>query len=315
MRRSIAILSLALAPLFASVAQIGGQTGAYSRMGFGARGMGMGNAMSAVTTGDILSYYNPALVPFSATRHATASFGILSLDRRLNFLDYTQQVPPLAGVSIGFINSGVTGIDGRDSDGEQTGPLHTEENQILLGFAVKVKEWLSVGLNFKLHLFQLYTDVSSTTVGMDLGVVYIPTSDLTIGFAVRDLTSKYKWDTAPLYGTSGSTSVDNFPKLFVLGAAYQLPDSIGLISAEVELSNPGTTTLRAGAEVPVIRELTLRAGIDRVDLKNKGMGVRPAFGFTLRKDFDGWTPAVNYAYILEPFSPSGMHMISLAVTF
>lgn len=315
MRRSIAMLLLALAPLSASVAQIGGQPGAYSRMGFGARGMGMGNAMTAVTSGDIVGYYNPALVAWTATRHATASFGILSLDRQLNFLEYTQSVPPVAGISAGIINSGVSGIDGRDSDGEQTGPLRTSENQIILGFAVRFKRVFSAGLNFKFHLYHLYTDVSTTTVGMDLGVLYTPVEALTIGFAARDITSKYKWDTAPLYGTAGSTSIDNFPKLFVLGAAYQLPDSMGLISAELELSNPGTTTLRAGAEVPVIPELTLRAGIDRVDLKGKGMGVRPAFGFTLRRGFDGWTPEVNYAFILEPFSPSGMHMISLAVTF
>lgn len=315
MKRAIAIVLVAMAPHSASLAQIGGQPGAYSRMGFGARGMGMGNAMSAVTSGDIVGYYNPALIAFTATRHATASFGILSLDRKLNFLEYTQQVPPLAGVSAGIINSGVSAIDGRDADGEQTGPLHTAENQVLLGFAIKIKEWLSVGLNFKLHLFQLYTDVSSTTVGMDLGVLYIPTQDLRIAFTARDLTSKYKWDTTPLYGTSGTTSTDNFPKLFILGASYQLPDSIALIAAEWELSNPGTSTVRAGAEVPVIRELTLRAGVDRVDLKDKGMGVRPAFGFTLRTDLNGWTPAVNYAFILEPFSPSGMHMISLGVTF
>ena len=35
--------------------------GAFSRFGFGARGMGMGNAMSSVTEGNIVSYYNPAL--------------------------------------------------------------------------------------------------------------------------------------------------------------------------------------------------------------------------------------------------------------
>ena len=315
MRRSIALFFLLLALLFESAAQVGGQPGAYSRMGFGARGMGMGNAMTAVTTGDIVGYYNPALAAWTGTRHATASFGILSLDRTLNFLEYTQSVPPFAGISAGIINSGVSAIDGRDSDGEQTGPLRTSENQILLGFAVKIKGKFSVGLNFKFQSYHLYTDLTSTTVGMDLGVLYTPLEALSVGFTARDITSKYKWDTAPLYGTAGSTSVDEFPRIYALGAAYQLPDSIGLISADVEFINPGTTLLRAGVEVPVIPELALRAGIDRIDLKEEGMGVRPAFGFTLRNDFDGWTPALNYAFILEPFSPSGMHMISLAVTF
>ena len=38
-----------------------GLAGAPMRMGFGARGMAMGNAMTAVTSGDVQSYYNPAL--------------------------------------------------------------------------------------------------------------------------------------------------------------------------------------------------------------------------------------------------------------
>jgi hypothetical protein len=70
--------------LLASVpagAQIGGEPGAFSRLGFGARGMAMGNAMAAVTGGDVVAYYNPALLPSVDYRHASASFGILSLDR------------------------------------------------------------------------------------------------------------------------------------------------------------------------------------------------------------------------------------------
>ena len=275
----------------------------------------MGNAMTAVTYGDIISYYNPALAAWSTNRHAAASFGILSLDRQLNFLEYAQSVPPMAGLSAGLINSGVSKIDGRDADGEQTGPLQTSENQFMVGFAIKFKEQLSVGLNFKFLVYHLYTDVTSSTVGLDVGILYNPITDLTLGFAARDITSKYKWDTSPLFGTAGSTVVDDFPKLYTLGAAYMLPDSIGLISAEGELSTAKTFIARAGVEVPLIRELTVRAGIDRIDLKDKGMGVRPAFGFTLRRDFDGWTPAVNYAFVLEPFAPSGIHMISLSATF
>ena len=45
-------------------AQIEGAPGAFSRLGFGARGMGMGNAMTAVEDGDLSSFYNPASTPF-----------------------------------------------------------------------------------------------------------------------------------------------------------------------------------------------------------------------------------------------------------
>lgn len=44
--------------------KISSMPGAFSRMGFGARGMGMANAMSTITDGNISAYYNPALSAF-----------------------------------------------------------------------------------------------------------------------------------------------------------------------------------------------------------------------------------------------------------
>ncbi len=317
MKRAISIVLVASALWTTqSQAQIGGLAGAFSRMGFGARGMGMGNAMTAVTTGEIFSYYNPALLPFSESRVGTAALGVLGLDRRLNFLGYTQALPPMAGISAGIINAGVTDIDGRDSDGKQTGALRTSENEVFLSFATRLKAGLSLGLTIKLLYYQLYTDVSSTTAGIDFGVLYPVNDELTVGATVRDVDSKYKWDSSKLYGSmNGVSTSDDWPALYTIGAAYKLPDSLGVISTDIEFSSVKTVILRAGAEVPIIPEVAVRAGIDRVDLKDKGNGVKPAFGLTIRKSFDGFTPALNYAYVFEPFSPSGIHMISLSAAF
>jgi hypothetical protein len=57
----------------------------------------------------------------------------------------------------------------------------------------------------------------------------------------------------------------------------------------------------------------VRAGVDRIDLKEKGNGIRPTFGFSLRKSFDTWVPSLQYAYVHEPFVSPGMHVISLSV--
>lgn len=297
-----------------SLAQIGGTAGAYSRMGFGARGMGMGNALTAVTAGDAVAYYNPAALPFAQSRNVTASFGILAFDRRLNFLSYAQPLKGGAGISAGIINSGVSNIDGRDSDGEPTGALKTSENQVFLGFGTQMKNGLAIGLNVKYLYHHLYTDVNSNTFGIDVGALLPVSSSLTIGFVARDILSKYSWNTNTIYEL-GAQVDDKFPKLYSLGAAYMLPDSLGMAAVDVEFSNQSTLILRVGIEVPLIPEITLRAGMDRIDLKEKGNGVRPAFGFTARKSLDDLTPAINYAYIVEPFASSGMHMISLSVIF
>ncbi len=308
------LLAALLIPLAAG-AQIAGEPGAFSRLGFGARGMGMGNAMSAVRHGDVVSYYNPALLPWMETRHGTAAIGLLSLDRRLNFLGASFPLPPTAGLSVGLINAGVSGIDGRDSDGEPTGDLSTSENEVFLGFGIRFKPGFSLGVNLKLLYYDLYEDVTSTTFGFDIGAAYPVTRDVTLAITVRDLSSKYSWDTSDLYGQNGQTSTDRFPLLYSGGVAYDLPDSLGLVTAEIEASNASSLIMRAGAEVNLVPELTVRAGIDRLDLKDEGNGVKPTFGFTARKSLGSWTPAITYAFVIEPFAPTGMHVIALAILF
>jgi hypothetical protein len=292
-------------------------------MGFGARGIGMGNAMMAVPTGDVNSYYNPAILPYSGYRNLSATFGILALDRRLNFISYSQPLQPGAGISLAIINSGVTEIDGRDSDGEPTGPLQTSENQAILGFGTQFKGGLSVGINLKLLYHHLYTGITSVTVGVDVGA-YLPISNsLSLGATVKDINSKYTWDTSTLFGQSGNDFEDKFPLLYGLGIAWELPDSIGLLAADVEASNESSFHARAGVEFYIIPEVTLRGGIDRMDLKENGNGVRPSVGFTLKKalgddDIPVVNPdqlALNYTYVIEPFVSSGIHLISLSIGF
>ena len=73
--------------------------------------------------------------------------------------------------------------------------------------------------------------------------------------------------------------------------------------------------MRVGAEWRLLPELELRGGIDRIDLGEKGNGIRPALGFTVRKDLEAWTPALTYAFVMEPFAPQPMHMITLSAAF
>ncbi len=297
-----------------SYAQIGGTAGVFSRMGFGARGMGMGNAQTAVTTGDLVGYYNPASLPFAKRRTISASFGLLTLDRSLNFISYTQPLPR-AGISAGIINSGVTDIDGRDSDGEQTGPLLTSENQVFLAFSIQPSQKIALGVNVKYYHNHLYSDVIATKISLDLGLLVVVGPNLSLGATARDLNSQYDWNTSNIYGNLGGQLTDKFPRLYTFGAAYKLQDSLMLIAVDIEASDRKTLIARAGVEIPLVPAITLRAGIDRIDLKEKGNGVKPTFGFTARKSIGDWIPAVNYAFMLEPFTSSGIHVISLSAVF
>jgi hypothetical protein len=76
---------------------LGGLAGSAMRMGFGARGMTMANALSADASGDGTGYYNPAVVPFQLHPSALISAGILPLDRSLNSAGYIQSLKPTGG--------------------------------------------------------------------------------------------------------------------------------------------------------------------------------------------------------------------------
>ena len=307
-----------------SFAQLAGSPGAFSRMGFGARGMGMGNAMSAVKSGENSGYYNPAAVALLKQQTVSLSYGILTLDRNLNTLFYAQPIDTNAGIAIGIINSGVSNIDGRDGDGFKTETYSTSENLFSLSFALRIQA-ITIGLTTKLYYYSLFKNLSWTTVGFDFGIIYPLTKNLTLAGAFKDFNAKYRWDTSDLYGQLGNSTIEKFPTRKSIGLSYILEDNIGLLSMEIENSsievkNSSTgvensisaTIVRLGAEYTPIEMFTIRGGIDGWNLNHRDQA-HPTFGFTLRTDFTDWKPSFNYAYIIEPYGVSSMHIISLSI--
>ena len=297
----------------ASTSKLGGAPGAPLRMGFGARGMGMGNALTAVRGGELNGYYNPALVPFQSTRTATASFGILSLDRQMNILSYGQDLKPTAGVFIGILNSGVSDIDGRDINGRPTEVYSTSENALIASFGTRVSNFVSIGLSAKILYYHLFEGLNSTTVGLDIGFVYSFSDQLALGGVLQDINAKYTWDTSKLYGRDGNTTTERFPLRRRLGVSY-MPEYYGsTVSAELEIIG-STSIMRLGAEMYPIEQFALRAGVDQIDFEGN-LVAKPSFGFTLKPDFGFVSSYIHYAYVLEPYSPHNIHIIALSVTF
>ena len=305
---------------------MGSMPGAFSRFGFGARGMGMGNAMSSVIEGNIVSYYNPALSVFQERNSFQTSYSFLSLDRSLNFLNFTRKFDfysskdstkprSTAGLSIGLINSGVSKIDGRDADGVQTGNLLTSENQFFLGLANRFSDKVSVGIAFKLYYYKLYQKITATAFGLDIGGLYKINKYFNLSLMVSDLNSKYKWDSSPVYGTDGTSSENKFPFMKKIGLSYSNKESKILLSAEFESSNAGTNIIRAGAEYNIIECLYLRVGFDQFNLSNSDWPAKPTAGFSYFKQFGSVIFGVDYAFMIEQNSPSDRHIVGLSINF
>ncbi|ACF13599.1 conserved hypothetical protein [Chloroherpeton thalassium ATCC 35110] len=334
-------------------AQVAGSAAPYARMGFSSRGMALGNAGSAVVLdGEFHPYYNPAVLAFSEFYMAHASYAALSLDRKLNFVSVSGKVGPGAGLGFSWINSGVSDIDGRDSDGNATGNFSTSENLFMLSFANRFSPAFSVGVNLRGYLADFYDGVeSSFAVGFDVGAIYRVRPDslssLAFAVAIQDVKSKYEWDTTPIYDLDGTNTTDDLPTTYKLGASFSRENLFGfktvMIAAEIAIEsmtfdgeetytvmqngqlvtvsepvelNKSETHLNFGVMLQPVRVLKFRFGVDRLGLQGVDFSeiARPAAGFSVEYPVQNVLTLIDYAYVFEPYT-SGMNVISVGARF
>ncbi|MCK9279423.1 MAG: hypothetical protein M0P71_02285 [Melioribacteraceae bacterium] len=307
--------------------EISGMAGSFSRMGFGARGIGMGNALSAITSGHLSSYYNPALAPFQIDNSFQTAYSFLSLDRTLNFVSFTKKFEmgkskgdstkarSVAGLSAGLINAGVSKIELRDGQGNKYDEVSTSENLIYVSLANRFSSKLAIGLTFRFYYFKLVEDLTASSLGFDLGALYSFTDRINVSLVISDLNSKYKWDTGTIYGANGKNSDNKFPLSKKIGVSYNLPEYKLITALEIENYNSTTTFIRAGAEYFVIEELALRGGIDKFNMNNGDFPMRPSFGFSYFYKLNKLVIGVDYAFAIEPYSTHDQHILGINFKF
>lgn len=335
--RIFAALLLTLAVAVPAGAQ---SAGVFARLGFGARGMAMGNALVADGSGATSPYYNPALAPFISGQNLEGSVALMSLGRQLQYLQFSAPLRPRAGIAAGFIHGGVAGIDGRDDSGYHTEDYATDEFAFFLAFGTRVSNRVSAGLGLQVFRADYFEGLSpANSIGIDLGLSVQVTDALRLGFAADDLLARYSWDTSGLYGDGGKTTSDYFPLRLRLGAAYTALDGRLQVTAEyesrmsqaelrtravqligdgpIEMTDAETLRLqdnrfRAGAEYGLVDAFTLRAGVDNVGADGFS-AARPSAGFRLGLPVGELGLSFEYAFVLEPYAVSALHLGTLRV--
>ena len=343
MKSSIKIITVLLVFLFwgigTAVAQNGGFAGAGLRMGFGPRGIGMGNAMTATTSEGVYTYYNPAMAAIqSEYKQTDLSASSLQFDRVYQTAGVHLQVPPKAGLAITLIRSGVKDIDSRSLSGYPLGNIDLAEYQISTAFGIRMSERFYAGVGLKLDYANYHEEVTpSTAFGMDFGFLYKIGSNLNFGFAVQDLLAAYTWNSADLYGQTQSRNVvNNFPTRFKWALAYQREAftisteyELQSLTSEVRISevfidNSGTPSsitstesintnnkvFRLGGAWYAHERITVRAGYQITELGEADSNTLNA-GFSLHLPFDKFAPSIDYAFATEPYGVANMHVFAL----
>ncbi len=331
-------------PLQEVMAQSGGFSGAYTRMGFGARGMAMGNAMGTVSQEGIFGHYNPALASYSFENQIDIGTALMSFDRSLHSFNITFPLPPNAGLNIGLLNANVYDIDGRTSSGYHTEMLSTHEFQLFAAFGINVSPRVRLGAAAKLHYAKLYESIDNATgAGFDIGMIAEPITNWRLGFSIQDIISEYSWNTNPLYGTLGGRNRnDALPVRFRMSSSYHFADFGLVVSSEFEIlrlkseyqrfqhtggsvppqnttTNENVTTnsrqFRVGASWEAHERITLRGGWEIMDLDFVKETHKLSAGFSVHLPYDVMSPSVDYAFVREPLGIAGMHVLSLRLLF
>ncbi|MCX7835252.1 MAG: hypothetical protein N2450_04185 [bacterium] len=291
---------------------IGGSAGAFQRIGLSGRTKAMGNAGTAIAQGYSTAFDNPAFLPIQSSMQLGITMHKLALDRKFSHLAWMTPLKGEAGLSLSWMNAGVEEIDSRDVDGKHIEFLSYFDNAFALGFGISpVPKKMSLGINFKVFyalfpkLKENNQSIKSTGIGFDIGVRYQFIKQVTIGVMLKDIASKYTWNTDG-YWSQGSTKVDKIPLQTSLGISFTNKQTTLTIDGQITKQR---RIIRLGGEYVVWNDqwltMALRTGLD---------GLSPTFGCGFRwsmvRDFE---TSLDYGYIIERIAPENTHILTWTV--
>lgn len=244
----------------------GGFAGAFLRIGLGARALAMGNAQVANPENGYGGYYNPAGLPYLQKKIFSISYSAMSLDRRFNYIGLATSLPPFAGVSAGWIYSGVGDIRAYDSRGVDVGGIDHGLHAIYLSFGFQIlamlqqsgqfkglpSDLVSIGVSMK-YLREGMDDneefkYSGKGFGADLGILIKPHKTFAMGYQLKDLNAKLESNTNDIFDR-GSTLENKFPITQKLGIFYHTPLDWAGVAYDFEWSDAGEEKHHFGAEL------------------------------------------------------------------
>jgi hypothetical protein len=292
--------------------------GSFTRLGLGARSISMGNSGVAMPGSGYSFYYNPALAGNHEDKIFSNTYNFMSLDRHIYFVGFSMKVPPGAGFSVGWLNSGTANFTSYSSIGQSDGKIDHSANAFYASFSRQFSERFSIGVTIKVLMENISDgssdfDYSSIGVGGDFGVFYRFDESLSFGVVYKDIGSKLKANTEDIF-ERGGTTIDHFPRLLRFGTFYNTPYEWLNVAYDFEISSKEEHTHHLGIEAKHGRNLAFRTGlmnfreeIERANQFFAGLG----FDFMLYK----YVSHLDYAFISSKIDEGESHLFSWEIHF
>lgn len=281
-----------------------GYAGSFLRMGLGARGISMANALPSGSNDVYGFFYNPAVLPGLQSRHFGTTYGFLPLDRVYNYVGYAMPLPPTAGIGIGWFSTGVDDIQGRNFSGAKIGTYTTRQHTYMLAFGNQFSERVRAGVLLKIMRNDL-DELQSTGVGIDLGVIVRVHPRAELAATVQHLNAKFSWNTEDVY-SQGTTVVNRFPLLYRVGGKAQVLSSLN-IYGEYERSDKGAVVFRFAGEWKPMEIARVRVGTEDGEIR---LGAGLEYGFLGEVE-----TSLDYGLLFGRVGEGASHYFSWAFRF
>jgi hypothetical protein len=287
----------------------GGYAGSFLRIGLGARSIAMGNAQVATADNGFGFFYNPAALPMLPKLSANFSYSFMSLDRRFSYVGLSSPLKPHAGLSLGWIYSGVGDIPGYDSRGVESSKINQGLHAIYFSFGIFIIPGrLSAGVSAK-YLRESISDpdfdYTGKGFGADFGILLKALPDLTLGYQIKDVNASLKSNTNNIF-ERGLEKENAFPVSHRAGFYYRTPLKWMAAAYDLEWSTAGEVKNHAGFEFS-IPGVAGRIGYDNDHF---------TFGGGLEIDrYLGIRAILNYAFVTSVIDEGVSHVFTWELEF
>jgi len=283
-----------------------GRAGVFLSMPVGWKQIAMGGC-GVATGGEASSgWYNPAALQLYRGWGGSSGYSRLALDRWFYHISAAGNIRNDAAVALSWVHADAGEIYGRDIDGNYTEELAYGEDAIFLTFAKVVTRELTVGANVKYVQAKL-SELSTYIAGFDIGAHgRLFNNQLLLGLSYCNISMKYQWDSADLYGKNEGTSCDEtLPGQIRVGAAYEPENLPGVVTAEIGYSEPSGMRFRGGISASFYEIAEVAVGFDD-GLFAAGFGVEyvispitVGFGYAFRLERESLPPRHSFDIIIK----------------
>ena len=245
------ILILTACNLFAQDGEAG-QPGAFLRLGYGVKALGMGSAFTAIANDGSALFWNPAGLSQLKQTELTGMYSILSMDRQQNFVSISFPIKNVATFGIGWLQYGISDIDKRDESGNPIGTFSDNEMAVMFGLGSSIGSNFSYGASVK-YLDHTIDESKSNGFGFDFGLLLHDIFHVfNIGAALQSFSSSLNWD--------DTDTKEEIPYVIKTGAGIKVPTFPLTLSFDYEMVEESTAKYHFGAQFDLFKGLALRAG-------------------------------------------------------